>query len=123
MRRTMNAEFGNLIAAASKTPDEFNNDVAPVQNALVKQALDEQKAEGDKQTKREILDALDRARQTRDSWITDIRAYRKQVDLRKASLDRLDRAEKHGTKTGDFRPLLFCLGVSVPGFDSAAWLK
>jgi endonuclease III len=121
MRKYTNQSFGALIEAASRPNDEFKNDVAPITNPIVKAALEEQKAGQLKEVKDQILQALDHAKCIRDDGVTNIRHLRKQVDQTKAKLDLLDRAEEHGKKTGDFRPLLVVMGQNVEGFDVAGW--
>lgn len=121
MRKNTSGQYGALIEAASQGNDEFKNDVAPITNPIVKAALEEQKAAGLREVKDQILQVLAQSKAQRDQMVGQIRTYRKQVDVWKTHLNKIDRAEAHGTKTGDFRPLLHTIGVHVEGFDAAKW--
>jgi len=122
MRRTNAGEFGSLIAAASKSTDEFKNDVEAIQAPMVKAALVAQKARDDEAIQRQILAVLEQARMIRDEKVTAIRSFRKAVDAEKKQLERLDKAEAFGTSKGDFRPLLHVLGCrNIEGFDGSQW--
>ncbi len=122
MRKNQYSSFGALIEAASNAGDEFKNDVAPITNPIVKAALEEQKAGQLKEVKDQIILALEQAKAARDTNVSAIRQLRKEVDKTKKVLDRIDNAEEHGKKTGDFRPLLSVLGVRIEGFDATKWL-
>jgi hypothetical protein len=121
MRRYSCEQFGALIAAASKSNDEFENDVKPIGNKMVQAALADQRAANDKEVKQQILAAMSLVSQHRDTYVTQIRLLRKAVENTKAVLNRLDRAEKHGLLTGDFRPVLHVLGTRIEGFDGTQW--
>ena len=121
--RKSHHQYGSLVAAATKVTDEFANEMKPINSPLVAQALKEQKEMDEKDVKSQIISVLERARQQRDAFISNIRQLRKAVEQNKKSLDKVDNAEKHGLKTGDFRPLLAVLGFDVEGFDASTWTK
>lgn len=123
MRKSSFIEFGNLIEAASKSSDEFKNDLAPITSPMVKRALDAQKAQDEEKTQAEILKVLGLARKAKDQTVTNLRSYRKMADQQKAKLEKIEKAEKFGMTNGDFRPLLSVLGFEIEGYDASAWVK
>lgn len=123
MRKSSFIEFGNLIEAASKSSDEFKNDLAPITSPMVKRALDAQKAKDEEKTQAEILKVLGLARTAKDQTVTNLRSYRKMADQQKAKLEKIEKAEKFGMTNGDFRPLLSVLGFEIEGYDASAWVK
>lgn len=122
MRKNQYSSFGALIEAASNPADEFENDIAPITNPIVKAALAEQKAGQLKEVKDQIILVLAQAKAIRDTKVSAIRQLRKEVDMHKKALNHIDNAEAHGMQTGDFRPLLSVLGVRIEDFDATKWL-
>ena len=122
MKRLSTMQFGNLINASAKQGDEHDKDVELVGAPMVKKALAAQKAKDEAALEAEILAALDLVRVIRENKVKKIRTLRKTVDKLLSDLKGLETAEKHGTASGDFRPLLVACGQSVPGLKGESVL-
>ena len=114
MKRLTDSKFGDLINASMKCGDEFDKDIELVKSPIVQKALKAQKAEDEQRIQEQILGVLDQSRIVRGSMVSRIRKLRKEANEQLNDLKRLDSAEKVGTDTGDFRPLLAILGHKVP---------
>lgn len=100
--------FKNLVRFSRKDDDSTlnNQNIAPaVRNALEAVAKKEQEQAAD-----EIVRALQMVGTAKESHLNSLRQLRKQEQVVKQNLQKIDRAEAYATETGNFVPLLVLLG-------------
>jgi len=103
--------FKNLIdLSVDRESSLINDNLAP----SVKAALEKRKEQQAEKAAEEIIKLMDAVDNNKTSIRRDLRVYRGHMEHCKKQLDKLDRAFRYGTETGNFIPVLY-LTNSVRG--------